>query len=162
MSESYSISPIEAELPIEPKRRRFLAGAAAAGAAALLAGTGRAFATTHQHHTWAYGGLMHASEACLAKGHACLNHCINTLKAGDTSLAMCAVAVQETIAACGALGQLSAANSVHTKAFADACAAVCADCETECRKHAAKHEACAQCADACAALVREAKGAKPA
>ncbi len=80
------------------------------------------------HHTWQYSGLMAAAETCMTKGHACLNHCINTFKGGDTSLVSCAVLVQETIAACNALAQLSA-SAAHTKAFANACAGVCGDCE---------------------------------
>lgn len=71
----------------------------------------------------------------------------------------CAVSVQEVIAACAALSHLSASKSTHTKAFANACAAVCEDCEKECRKHTDKHPACADCAEACLALVSEAKKA---
>jgi len=137
-------------------RRSFLLGAAVSGAA-LMAGAGLtrvAQATTHVH-----SGLLSAAETCVGKGHTCLNHCIGTFKADDTSLLDCATSVQEVIAACVALSHLSAAKSVRTKAFADACALVCEDCEKECRKHAAKHQACADCAEACLALVAEAKKA---
>ncbi|MFH0351808.1 MAG: Csp1 family four helix bundle copper storage protein [Chromatiales bacterium] len=159
MSELHSKThPETGDAPRRSARRKFLAGATAVGAAALMTGTGRVFATAH-HHTWQYSGLMAAAETCMAKGHSCLNHCINTFKGGDTSLASCAVAVQETIAACNALAQLSASNSAHTKAFANACAAVCEDCEKECRKHASKHQSCADCAEACVGLVREVKKA---
>lgn len=141
---------------IAPARRSFLLGAAASGTA-LMAGGGLtrvAQATTHTH-----SGLLSAAEGCVSKGHTCLNHCIGAFKAGDTSLVDCAVSVQEVIAACAALSHLSASKSTHTKAFANACAAVCEDCEKECRKHTDKHPACADCAEACLALVSEAKKA---
>jgi Cys-rich four helix bundle protein (predicted Tat secretion target) len=147
----------------EHPRRAFLTGAAAAGAAALLVGSGRAFAAPEKEpghtHSWAYGGVMQAATTCVGEGHVCLNHCLNSFQAGDNSLIACGVAVQETIAACNALAQLAASNSTHTKAFAEACAGVCSDCEKECRKHASKHDACRKCADACQALVREVKKA---
>jgi Cys-rich four helix bundle protein (predicted Tat secretion target) len=147
----------------EHPRRAFLTGAAAAGAAALLVGSGRAFAAPEKEpghtHSWAYGGVMQAATTCVGEGHVCLNHCLNSFQAGDNSLIACGVAVQETIAACNALAQLAASNSTHTKAFSEACAAVCSDCEKECRKHASKHDACRKCADACQALVREVKKA---
>ncbi|MGH8646962.1 MAG: hypothetical protein ACREV4_03055 [Gammaproteobacteria bacterium] len=63
------------------------------------------------------------------------------------------------IAACAALSHLSASKSAHTQVFANACALVCEDCEKECRKHAEKHQACADCAEACLALIAEAKKA---
>ncbi|MBA2590867.1 MAG: four-helix bundle copper-binding protein [Gammaproteobacteria bacterium] len=148
----------------EHPRRAFLTGAAAAGAAALLVGSGRAaFAAPEKQpdhtHSWAYGGVMQAATTCVGEGHVCLNHCLNSFQAGDNSLIACGVAVQETIAACNALAQLAASNSRHTKAFAEACGAVCSDCEKECRKHAAKHDACGKCADACQGLVGEVKKA---
>ncbi len=156
MSELSLVPRRETEHP----RRAFLTGAAAAGAAALLVGGGRAFAAQHEKgtahtHSWTYGGVMKAANTCIGAGHECLSHCLNTFQAGDNSLVACAVAVQQTLAACGAVAQLSASNSTHTNAFAKACCEVCSDCAKECRKHASKHDACRKCADACEAMVRE-------
>jgi Cys-rich four helix bundle protein (predicted Tat secretion target) len=159
MSEVNLVTRHETEHP----RRAFLTGAAAAGAAALLVGSGRSFAAPEKEsghtHSWAYGGVLQAATTCMGARHECLSHCLNSFQAGDNSLIPCAVAVQERIAGCNALAQLGVSNSAHTKAFAEACAAVCSDCEKECRKHASKHDACRKCADACQALVREVKKA---
>ncbi len=118
---------------------------------------GASFPRVAQATTHAHSGLLSAAEACVGKGNTCLNHCFGTFKAGDTSLVACAVSVQEVIAACTALSHLSASKSAHTKTFAQACALVCTDCEKECRKHSDKHQACADCAQACQALVAEAE-----
>jgi Cys-rich four helix bundle protein (predicted Tat secretion target) len=94
---------------------------------------------------------------CIARGQACLSHCMETFVAGDTTMAECARAVQEMLVTCQAFGQLAANDSVVLRPMAQACIAVCEECEKQCRVHEDHQRECRECADACAELVREAK-----
>ena len=135
-----------------------------AGAAALtvLASARAASADSHHehhehHHSAANAELVAAALDCVRRGDECTAHCLAEFKAGDTSLAECAAAVEETVAVCVALAKLAALDSKNLGSFAAACAEICEHCETECRVHEDTHESCRACADACARCVEECK-----
>jgi Cys-rich four helix bundle protein (predicted Tat secretion target) len=92
-------------------------------------------------------------------GDACLQHCLDVLAKGDTSLGECAQSVRQMLAVCNAVGPIAVANSKYLKPMARLCVEVCSDCERICRKHGAHHAACKRCAEACARTVAEAKKA---
>jgi Cys-rich four helix bundle protein (predicted Tat secretion target) len=142
----------------------------AAGVLASVATARVALAAEHEKHSdrekhvyteaKAYkkrAALAKATSACIATGQACLSHCMETFLSGDTTMAECALAVQEMLAVCGAMETLAANDSGRLPAMARACIAVCEHCEKECRVHEAHQPECKACADACAALVKEAK-----
>jgi Cys-rich four helix bundle protein (predicted Tat secretion target) len=146
-------------------RRELLA---AAGAAALLAGAGRAVGAEGQEHghekryfdaraAKAHPALVAAANDCVAKGQVCISHCLETFRLGDTTMADCAAVVQEMLPVCTALGYLAAYDSRHLKDLARACIPVCESCEKECRVHEEHQRECKDCADACAVVIREAK-----
>jgi Cys-rich four helix bundle protein (predicted Tat secretion target) len=146
-------------------RRDVLFGA---GAVASLAVAGAAFAAddkdSHHEHHYTTGtankkhpALVAAAYDCIAKGEACLSHCLETFRAGDTTMADCASSVEQMIPVCQALAHLAVRDSKHLPALARACVAVCEDCEKQCREHAEHQEECKAAADACAKLVKEAK-----
>jgi Cys-rich four helix bundle protein (predicted Tat secretion target) len=58
---------------------------------------------------------------------------------------------------CTAFAYLAAYDSKHLRAMAPVCIEVCDDCEKECRKHEEHQAECKACADACAALIQEAR-----
>jgi len=95
-----------------------------------------------------YRDLVRTSSACVSTGDLCLSHCLSRLGEGDTELATCARTVRDTVAACGALQQLAAANSPHVREFAKVVSQVCADCQAECHKHD-QHPECRDCGKAC-------------
>ncbi len=149
-------------------RRRVLAGAAGA-AAALLAGSAFA-ADEHAGHAGHGDGkytpgvrnkkhadLAAAVANCTVKGEACLSHCMETFKEGDTMMAECADAVQQMLPVCRAMSSLAVFDSKHLPDLARACLGVCTDCEKVCREHADHQKECKDCADACAAVIREVK-----
>jgi Cys-rich four helix bundle protein (predicted Tat secretion target) len=114
----------------------------------------------HQHGTDTspkHPALVDAALDCVKTGQACLDHCLRVLKTGDTSLADCAVAVDELAATCLALSRLAALDSQHLPAFASVASKICAACEAECRKHAEHHAACATCAESCRECIAECK-----
>ena len=101
--------------------------------------------------------LVQAANGCIATGQACLSHCMETFLGGDTTMAECAQSVQQMLAVCPALATLAASDSKRLPVMAQACIAVCEDCEKECRVHEQHQPECRACADACAALIKEAK-----
>jgi Cys-rich four helix bundle protein (predicted Tat secretion target) len=114
----------------------------------------------HYSHAKAYKkhvALTAAANECTAKGEICISHCLETFMAGDTTMAECANAVQQMLPVCAAMAQLSTYDSAHLPALAKACIGVCEDCEKECRVHEEHQPECRDCADACAALIKEAK-----
>jgi Cys-rich four helix bundle protein (predicted Tat secretion target) len=141
------------------------------GAGALAAGVGVAAAAEHdQHgqdhaaHKYAkaerYGrraDLVAATETCMSKGRQCLSHCMEMFLTGDTTMAECAAAVEQMLPVCNAMAHLAANDSAQLAAMAQACIAVCEHCEKECRVHQDHQPECRACADACAALIVEAK-----
>ena len=146
-------------------RRAFVAGA---GAAALAAGVGKAWAGSHEHDGHGdhadhaghgdhgkYASLQQAALDCVGKSEACIAHCLVQLKAGNTAMADCASAVQAMNAACTGLASLAALGSKHLPKYAQACIEICESCEEECRKHEKVHEVCRECAESCKACIAE-------
>lgn len=143
---------------------------ASLGAMAVVAGTGVASAAekakekkedTHAHHgdmgAHKNQALIDAADDCSKKGALCINHCLSSFAAGDTTLAACAKTVMEAMAICDALVTAAALESKNLPALAKAAMAFCKDCEDECRKHEKKHMTCKDCADACAKCLAECK-----
>lgn len=153
-------------------RRDLLLGAGAV-ASAVVAGSAFAAPETgmpvgakkmqhHYSHAAAYKkhvALTAAANDCTAKGEICISHCLETFLTGDTTMAECAFAVQQMLPVCAAMAQLSNSDSKHLAAMAKTCIGVCEDCEKECRAHEEHQPECRDCADACAALIKEAKKA---
>ncbi|MDH3972914.1 MAG: four-helix bundle copper-binding protein [Deltaproteobacteria bacterium] len=140
------------------RRELFVAAGGFAAAAALGKLEGTAFAGDHKHdHSHGTNtGLIDAALDCVKRAEACLNHCIDVLGRGDTSLAKCAKSVTELKIYCTALYQAGIINSEYLKKIAALSEKVCTDCEKECRKHK-KHQTCLNCADACVKCLKECK-----
>jgi len=102
--------------------------------------------------------LSKAIADCVVTGNACLEHCLKALGNGDTTLAECATNVRDMLAVCAATQTLITGSSARTKAGVQLCLDVCADCERACRKHESHHAICKRCAEACAAVVKVARG----
>jgi Cys-rich four helix bundle protein (predicted Tat secretion target) len=107
----------------------------------------------HNAHGNSNEGLISASLECERIGQACIDHCMELLKAGDTSIAVCADSVLEMLAFCEAFTKLASYKSAHLKAAARICIVICEDCEKECRKFEAHHAECKKCAEACRNLI---------
>ena len=120
-------------------------GALACGGHDLLAQT----AASSPPATRPDSELAAAANACVAKGEACIAHCIMRLGGGDTSMGGCAEAAFEMHAVMVGLSTLATTGSKHLPAYAKMAMTVCKDCEAECRKHEV-HAVCKECADACA------------
>ena len=139
------------------------AALAASAAAARIASAGEHdahMATAKYSEAKAFkkhAAVVGSANECLAKGQACISHCFETFVAGDTTMAECAFAVEQMLKACDAFAYLAAYDSPHLAAMARVCVSVCEDCEKECRKHEEHQAECRACADACAALIRDAK-----
>jgi Cys-rich four helix bundle protein (predicted Tat secretion target) len=101
--------------------------------------------------------LVAALRRCESAGAICLNHCIRLTRAGDKTIADCMRTVQAMLPVCSAMRQLAGSDARRLKDLARVCMAVCSDCEDECRKHEFHHVECKNCAEACAATVREIK-----
>ena len=97
--------------------------------------------------------LGDAVAGCLAKGNACLAHCLALLGSGDTSMAGCAHAVYQMHAVMQGLAAVQAAHGDRLAELARVASGFCGDCEAECRKHEAQHLVCKECAEACARTV---------
>jgi Cys-rich four helix bundle protein (predicted Tat secretion target) len=160
MSDKNQPELTEAGSTISLSRRQVLLGAAAVAATAT-AGSSSAFAAMehdHSHHMMNNNeAAIDAALGCLKKGQACLDHCIELFKTGDTSVAKCADTVSEMLAMCTALSQMASYNSKHLAKVAGVCRQVCLDCEKECRKHEDKHAACKACAESCERCAAECK-----
>lgn len=129
----------------------------AAGAVLAASGAQAAPKASDAHvHDMPNAGLLDAAGDCEKKSQACLTHCLGMLSTGDTSMAACASTARDTIASAQALQALAAAGSKHLKSMARTCTEICRDCEAECRKHQDKMQVCRECADACAAMIKEA------
>ena len=136
-------------------RRELLRGAVALSAL-TAAGAATAASGGHDHHAH-HGGhaanpheeLIDSALDCVKTGTICQDHCVELIKAGDTSIAECLDSVQEMLAMCTALAKMAAYQSDQLKAVAKICAEVCRRCEKECRKHAEHHAQCKACAESC-------------
>jgi Cys-rich four helix bundle protein (predicted Tat secretion target) len=134
------------------------AGAAAFAVSRIAAAQDKKEGSDHKHHHHGGGGknaaLVGAAHDCVLKGDICLEHCLEMMATGDTSLALCAVRVRELIASCGALATLAAYDNRHLKEFAAVTKQICEDCRAECLKHE-QHQQCADCAESCAGCIKE-------
>ena len=92
---------------INMQRREFIA---AAGTAAVLASTSKAFAQAmgggemeEPMHPPKFEALEKAAAHCVATGNDCLRHCLAMYKMKDTSMSDCADSAFQLVNACGAL-----------------------------------------------------------
>ncbi len=111
----------------------------------------------HADMTHKNQALIDAALDCVKKGELCINHCLISFAAKDTTMAVCAKMVTEAMAVCTALSVTAALESKNLPALAKAAMAFCKDCEDECRKHEKTHATCKECADACAKCLIECK-----
>jgi Cys-rich four helix bundle protein (predicted Tat secretion target) len=136
-------------------RREFIA---AAGTVAAGASTSQAFAQMAAEesdmHPPKYEALEKAAAHCVATGNDCMRHCLGMYAMKDTSMAGCANAAYQLVAACAALQTLASVNSEHTGQFAKAVAGICKYCEKECEKWPNVAE-CKACGDSCKACAEE-------
>jgi len=149
-------------------RRELLAGA---GTVVGMALAGSAWAGEHEKHSGhaghgaakyseavaarAHPKLVRAADECTRTGRICFSHCLETFRGGDTTMADCAWAVEQMMHVCEALSAMASYDSPHLAAMGSVCVSVCEDCERECRVHEDHQQECKDCADACAALIRE-------
>ncbi len=142
------------------ERRKALktVGAMGAGllAASTLSNTASAEGMTHHYHSISSKttDLSKALHHCVMNAEACINHCLDLFKSGDTSVADCAISAQETLAFCTAHARLASYDSKFLKDMCALSIKICSDCEKECRKHEKKHVECKACADSCAACIK--------
>lgn len=131
---------------------------AAAGNAAFAAEKTKQSAG-HQHmHVKKNQSLIDAAADSVKIGQACLQHNLEILSQGENKgMAICAMRVNDMIAACTAIEQLANYNSPHVPKMAKVVMDVCKDCETECRKFEKEHEICKQAADSCVTCFNECK-----
>ncbi len=154
---SNSTTPVHknSDNPDSLLRRRVVLGAAtlaAMGASGVSLASG-----DHEHMHQGknpHQAVIDTALKCLASGQACLDHCMELFKQGDTSVADCADSVNEMLAMCTALSQMASYRSSHLLAMARVCADVCRDCEKACRKHEKKHAQCRACANDCADCIK--------
>ena len=132
-------------------RRDVIRGSIAATAALAAGSMGSAVAATgHMHHgSNKNQHVIDTAMDCIKDGNACLDHCMQSFKTGDTSLADCAESVNKMLAMCTAVSQMAAYNAENLGELAKVCMKECEACKSECDKHASKHEACKMCADSC-------------
>ena len=101
--------------------------------------------------------LLELALSCVIRGEACIDHCAKQLGAGDTSMKDCMNSVSTMLPMCTAVARFAAFDAPRLKQVVKLCVDVCSDCEKECRKHEQHHAQCKNCADSCAAFVREGK-----
>lgn len=141
-------------------RREFIAAAgtiAAAASASQAFAQGTMGAETEEMHPPKYKELEKLTTECVATGNDCLRHCYGMFKMKDTSMATCADAAYQLVAACSALDALAAVNSEHTPHFAKVVEMICNDCKKECDKFpkVAECKACGEACEKCAAECRK-------
>jgi Cys-rich four helix bundle protein (predicted Tat secretion target) len=102
-----------------------------------------------------YQDLLDAALLCVNRGEACMDHCAKQLGAGDTSMKDCMNSVSAMLPMCTAVARFAAFDAPRLKELVKLCVDVCSDCEKECRKHEQHHAQCKNCADSCAAFIRE-------
>jgi Cys-rich four helix bundle protein (predicted Tat secretion target) len=145
-------------------RRKFISTSALL-AAASAAGSSFTFAKSksdgnvqnehsNKNHSSGNPALTAAAANCVVKGEACLQHCMDMLTSGDTSMSNCSKTVREMINFCQALSKAAAQNSKRLPQLAKIAMDACRECEEECRKHAQSHDVCKQCADSCAECMK--------
>lgn len=163
------------EIGLSRRQALYAGGAVLAAGGLAFAGAARAEHEGHDHGAHDHGShdhhahgehgkadsqhqaLIEAAQHCMASAEACVPHCISLLGKGDTSLAECLESVLAISPVCGAVARLASLDAPRLKDLAKVCSDICADCEKVCRKHAEHHKVCKDCADSCAAFVKEAK-----
>lgn len=138
------------------QRREFIVamgGVAAASASQAFAQTGEGGGLEEMHPPL-YKALEKASVDCVATGNDCLRHCFGMFSMKDPSMAACANAAFQLVAACGALASLTSVNSPHAHSLAKTVERVCEDCKKECDKFY-KITECKACGDACQKCAEE-------
>lgn len=112
----------------------------------------------HSHHgPNKYQSLIDAAADSVKKGQACLSHGLYMLSEREyKEMAICAMRVNDMVAACTALGQLANYNSPNLIKMAKVVMDICKDCEKECRKFK-DEEICVQTADSCVVCFNECK-----
>jgi Cys-rich four helix bundle protein (predicted Tat secretion target) len=83
-------------------------------------------------HPPTYKALEDSASKCVVTGNDCLRHCYGMFSMKDTSMASCANAAFQLVAACAALNALAAVNSEHTGHLAKTVEMICNDCKKEC------------------------------
>jgi Cys-rich four helix bundle protein (predicted Tat secretion target) len=161
-----------------PSRRTLVAGAAAIAAATAASAIAKPAKGKGDKMPMDHGGMDHGQMAdmpgmdhmahgghfeltreekrvvtalaqCQVAGEACLSHCIESLAAGDTSMAACARSVRAMLAVCKAAQVLVETHSAFAGQQISLCRDACSACETECQPHKDHHETCRDCASAC-------------
>lgn len=142
-------------------REKFLKGAAALAAAAATSPLWGKDHKGHDHHGHhhghhgpKHGKLIAIANHCASEGQMCIDHCIELVKAKDTSIAACLETTQEMVVLCQGLSSLAAYDSVLLKDYAKLCMEACKLCEKECKVHAKKHAACKRCAESCRECIK--------
>jgi Cys-rich four helix bundle protein (predicted Tat secretion target) len=102
-----------------------------------------------------YQDLIDAAMMCVNRGEVCIDHCAKLLGTGDTSLKDCMNSVAAMLPMCTAVARFAAFDAPRLKEVTKLCVDICTDCEKECRKHEQHHVQCKNCADSCAAFIRE-------
>ena len=105
-------------------------------------------------HPPKYKALEDSASKCVVTGNDCLRHCYGMFSMKDTSMAACANAAFQLVAACAALNTLAAVNSEHTGHLAKTVEMICDDCKKECDNFPKVTE-CKTCGDACKACADE-------
>ena len=105
-------------------------------------------------HPPKYKALEDSASKCVVTGNDCLRHCYGMFSMKDTSMAACANAAYQLVAACAALSTLAAVNSEHTGHLAKTVEMICNDCKKECDNFPKVTE-CKTCGDACKACADE-------
>lgn len=161
MPDSTAIETEETAIDVS---RRVLVSAGLAGglaAAAALAVNPALAASEHDHHAGhgAHGAagsdgakhqaLLDVAAKCMARGEACLNHCIALMSTGDTSLKDCIRTVSVMLPMCGALLRVAGLDAARLKDVAKVCIDVCDDCVKACKPHIEHHALCKACSDSC-------------
>ena len=147
-------------------RRQVLKLASALGAGlagAVLTSSNQADAQAADHAAHAghtagpakYQDLIDAALLCVNRGEVCIDHCVKQLGTGDTSLKDCMASVVTMGPMCTAVARFAAFDAPRLKEVTKLCVDVCVDCEKECRKHEEHHVQCKNCAESCAAFIRE-------
>jgi Cys-rich four helix bundle protein (predicted Tat secretion target) len=75
----------------------------------------------------------------------------------DISMKDCMDSVSTMLPMCTDVARFAAFDAPRLKEVVKLCVDVCNDCEKECRKHEQHHAQCKNCADSCAAFIREGK-----
>lgn len=149
------------EPSLDVNRREFIDAASSVAALGMVAVSSNALADNddeHSHrkdHETRHRDLVEAALECVARGQACISHCLDLMASGDTSVAECARSVNLMTPFCDSFARFAIADSKHLKDMAKMCIKVCEDGEKVCREHEDKHVECYECAQACKNSIEE-------